>query len=289
MADLRIRLRDAYREPLADRVDVTVTAHRTGRVVAQVRDKAGDKAIRVPNLAASDVYVVQVYPARHRPVGRFVLLQAGGTAVEIDCPADANRVRGIEAPAWATLSPRARAVLEATALDGSPLRGQALYESEALDFSQKAGLLNLLAKMEHTPLPGGGSVLDRVDSLYRVRGDRVFANVALGLRDQVKSGVASGLFAPVSGSLHKPDPAFALVDSYKTRDPYGNLQLTFFASLAAPLRFTADIDIDDALGIGHLFQVIEHTLEDSATSPFDIHEILVYHQFLDPGYGLVLA
>jgi hypothetical protein len=229
---------------------------------------------------------------RHRAVAHFLQTGAGPrTELDIVCPADPRRVHAVVFPSYRTLGARARAVLEASVLEHPPrgVSGEALYTSPELADAPRAGLLNLLAKMGATPLPDGSTVLDHVDSLYRVRGDRVFANVALALRDLVKTGVDARLFRPVDGALHKPDPAFRLVDSYKTPEPYGNLQVTFFASLAPPLRFTADIDIDDAQGIRHIFQVIEHTLTDSTTSPYDIHQILVHHQFLDPGYELVLT
>ena len=119
-----------------------------------------------------------------------------------------------------------------------------------------------------------------------MRGDRVFANVKNGLRDLVITAAGEEVFRPVSGSLHTADPDFKLVDSYKTFDPYGNLQVTFFSSLAAPLRFRADIDIDDAAGIEHAFQVLGHWVTGGDTHPYDIHEILLFHQLLDPGYRL---
>jgi hypothetical protein len=50
----------------------------------------------------------------------------------------------------------------------------------------------------------------------------------------------------------------------------------------------ADIDIDDAAGLEHLFQVVRNALTGRPTSPFDIHEILVQHQMLDPGYRFVV-
>lgn len=292
MSEIRIRLLDVYGEPLDDTVDVVVVAHRTGRAVARATDKPAGRVIRVPDLAPAEVHLVKVYPSRHRAVVQFVQTRAQArTDLEIVCPADASRVHAIEAPPYAALDARARAVLEASRLEHPPtnVSGQALYDSPELSDVQRAGLLNLLAKMRHAPLPGGGVVLDHVESLYRVRGDRVFAHVAVALRDLVRTGVDAQLFRPVDGSLHKPDPAFALVDSYKTPEPYGNLQVTFFASLAPPLRFTADLDIDDAAGITHIFQVIEHKVTGSDTSPYDIHEILIRHQLLDPGYRLVLA
>jgi hypothetical protein len=292
MSELAIRVRDVYRKPLGDRVDVTVRAHRTGRLVGQVIDKPGTAVIRVPDLVPTEVYVVTVFPSRHRAVGQFVHMSAKPrTEVEIVCPANPRRVLSIVPPLFAALTARARAILEASTLEHPPTNtsGQSLYDSTELSFAQRAGLLNLLAKMQNTPLPDGSTVLDHVASFYRVRGDRVFANVALALRDLVKTGVASQLFNVVDGSLHKADPDFRLVDSYKTPDPYGNLQITFFASLNPPLRFTADIDIDDAQGIGHIFQVVEHTIAKTMTNPYDIHEILIHHQFLDPGYELVLT
>jgi hypothetical protein len=168
----------------------------------------------------------------------------------------------------------------------SGVKGAALYDG--LDPLQRAGLFNLFAKAGETALPDGSTVWQHVGSLYRIRGDRVFADVALPLRDLVKGGVAGGKFDEVSGSLHTPPPGFCLADSFKSKEPYGNLQVTFFSSLDAPLRFRADIDIDDAAGIEHAFQVLEHWITKGATHPFDIHEILLFHQRLDPAYELLV-
>jgi hypothetical protein len=140
--------------------------------------------------------------------------------------------------------------------------------------------------MGRTLLADGSTVLAHVNSVYRLRADRVFANVSLALRDLVKNSVPAQLFHEASDALHTPPPGFERKGSYKTGDPYGGLQVTFFSN-ASTLELRADIDIDDAAGIQHLFQVIGHTVSGSDTNPYDIHEILVYHQFLDPGYQLV--
>lgn len=292
MSVLFIRLLDVYRRPLDDTVDLEVSSHQTGRVVGQVRHAKASALVRVPGLTPHEIYVLRVFPSRHRPVGQFVRGRPGRrTDAELVCPVDPKRVLGIAPPEYASLPDKARAILEATRLEHPPLdvSGPALYESSALGDVAKAGLLNLLAKMGQTPLPDGSKVIEHVDSLYRIRGDRVFANVGPALRDLVSDGVGARLFRAVDGSLHPPDPGFIETDSYKTPDPYGNLHITFFAAVSRPLRLTADIDIDDAGGVAHLFQVLDHTLTHTDTSPFDIHEILLYHQFLDPGYRLVLA
>jgi hypothetical protein len=129
-------------------------------------------------------------------------------------------------------------------------------------------------------------VIDHVDSLYRIRGDRIFANVSLALRDLVKNSVPAQLFVEVDGGLHTPPLGFERAGSYKTLDPYGNLQITFFSN-PATLELKADIDIDDAAGIRHVFQVVGHLVTDGDTNPYDIHELLLQHQLLDPGYRLV--
>jgi hypothetical protein len=289
VSDLSLRLLDVYGDPLADAADVIVSAPRTGAIVRRKKDHAARRTLRLAGLDPGEPYLLRAFPVRHRPVQRFVRAPAEGSLpVDMVCPVDPRRVTAVEFPDYDDLGAKARAVLEASHLEHPPrgVSGRALYDSPELDAIPRAGLLNLLAKMERTPLTDGSSVLDHVDSLYRIRGDRVFANVALALRDLVKTTASAGLFRKVSGSLHTPPPGFMDAGSYKTPDPYGNLQVTFFSN-PQTLELKADVDIDDAAGIQHAFQVIEHTITGGDTNPYDIHEILVATQLLDPGYTLV--
>ena len=286
MTDLLIRLRDVGGKPLDDLADVIVSAPQSNQTVAVKKDVKATHTVKVTGLVPLTPYLVRVFPARHRPVGQFVRAPAAGSAsVQFSLPVDPERVTAVTFPAYAELDGRAQDILKGSALEvPAGVAGQALYE--VLPDLAKAGLLNLVAKMARTALPGGTTVLDHLTSLYRLRGDRLFADVATGLRDLVISAVGDGMFRPVSGSLHTPPPGYQAADSFKTLDPYGNLQVTFFSSVSAPLRFKADIDIDDAGGIAHVFQVLAHTLTGGETHPYDIHEILVFHQLLDPGYRL---
>ena len=52
-------------------------------------------------------------------------------------------------------------------------------------------------------------------------------------------------------------------------------------------NFLADIDIDDHQGVQHAFDVLQHAVTGKDTNPFDIHEILIFFQNLDPGYLFV--
>ena len=147
--------------------------------------------------------------------------------------------------------------------------------------------MNLFCKMSNTPL-GDVTTWDYVSDVYRVRGDRIFMNVALELRDRVKNAAAAGGFREADDSQHTPPPGYCNAGSFKTRDRYGNLQLSFFASLDQPLHFKVDADIDDAAGIGHVFQVLDHWITGSETHPFDIQQILTFHQRLNVGYQLAV-
>jgi hypothetical protein len=132
----------------------------------------------------------------------------------------------------------------------------------------------------------GHTVWSAVQRVFRIRPDRVFADVDVTLRDRIKGEVAAERFREVSGKLHRPPPGFEAAGSFKTHERYGNLQLTFFASLAAPMAFKVDADIDDAAGLGHTFQVLRNFITDGTTHPYDIHQILTFRQEIAPLYDL---
>jgi hypothetical protein len=79
---------------------------------------------------------------------------------------------------------------------------------------------------------------------------------------------------------------FDRAGSFKERGvPYGGLQVTLFTDGEVT---EADIDVDDAGGLGHVFQVLDHFFTRGETHPYDIHQILTFHQGVDPGYRLVV-
>jgi hypothetical protein len=293
MAAFKIRAYDANRKRLNDRIDVLVRDLTSGQVVATVREQKGTSIVKVDGLTPGRVYSVQVFPLRHRPVG--AVQQASSeprpTNVSLFCPVHPDRVVDVAFPRYESLFGELTDVLEKSLLEADELKatdggakGQSLYD--ALEPIPKAGLLNLFTKMANT-VTGGRTMWSFVTDVYRVRGDRIFANVTKDFRDHVKSAVTSAEFLPVSGRLHTPPPGFAPAGSFKHQlFPAGVLQLTFFASLT-DLTFKIDADIDDAGGLGHVFQVLRNWRTDSPTSPYDIHQILVFHQQLDPGYQLI--
>jgi len=127
--------------------------------------------------------------------------------------------------------------------------------------------------------------MEYLQQLNECRGDRFFAQVTQQLREDTKNSVAGGHFFEVPELLHHPPPGFASGKSFKTDDRYGNLLLSFFTN---GTDWVADIDIDNANGLEHLFQVARNALRQRPTHPYDIHEILVFYQKTDPGYRFVV-
>ena len=189
-------------------------------------------------------------PLRYRSIFRILRIREdpGKNEEHIVLPVDSSRVTTATFPAYPDLPQSLAMVLANSDVETFPgLQGQQLYDALESDPVRKAGLFNLFAKMEATVFPVGRSVFSHVNSLTRIRGDRIFARVQKELRDEVKNGVLNQMFQQVSGSLHTPPPNFEHVDSFKSLEPYGNLQLTFFAN-PATLEFIVDADIDDAGG-----------------------------------------
>lgn len=162
-------------------------------------------------------------------------------------------------------------------------QGKALYDG--FDDLRRAGFLNIIAKSRRTVLSSGRSVLsffaDPVSKLTEVRGDRFFLNVPKELREETKNSVGTHVFDPASELLHRPPDGFKSAGSFKTPDRAGNLQLSFHAKSD---NFVADVDIDDANGFAHIFQLINNI--GGATHPYNIHEILIRTQEIDPDYRL---
>jgi hypothetical protein len=285
MSALIIRVRNAHRQPLTDQMDVHVVSSRTDSTVARVLRVPGNRDVRVEKLIAGQPYIVKVFATRHRPVGLFAMPKDGeDVVVEVFTPLDPERVAEAKFPEYDALPPELRAVLERSEIEGVDGPGAPAYAS--LTDMQRAGLFNLFAKMTNFGFDEQRTAWSFVDGIYRVRPDRIFVDVQPALRDLVKGAVAGERFREVSGKLHVPPAGFVGAGSFKTAERYGNLQLSFFASLSEPLTFKVDADIDDAAGLGHAFQVLRNFVTHGVTHPYDIHQILVFRQEVALPYDL---
>jgi hypothetical protein len=227
------------------------------------RDVDASKAIVLKDLmtAPNGLYRLEVWPGKYLPVSRFVNVTEKTPHLRLQFAVNRHKVTG---------------------LCFSTECGERLPDLE------RACLANITAKARHTILPAGGSVADYITSIVEVRQDRVFAMVAADLLTEVVAANRAGDLVEVSGTLHHPPAGFEQfrqLCSYKSRDLYGNIQITLFHHEG---RYLADLDIDDAGGILHIFQVLRNAVTGRPTHPYDIHEILVAHQRIDPGYRLLV-
>lgn len=284
---LRLELLDVYGEPLQEEVDVMLRNTALTSERFRVRRPASAR-IEIGGLrgAPQGGYRLEIDPPSYQYLSLFINMRASGiTSLKLTFPVDPDKVVGVNFPDYDDLSADLRRLLENSpnVLSFAGRSGRELYE--AIDEIRKAGLLNIAAKTGATRLSNGRTVLSYVQELKELRGERFFAVVPKELREETKHSKDERLFRAVESSQHHPPPGFSRAGSFKTFDRYGNLQLTFFMNGD---DCVADIDIDESGGLEHIFQVLLSKLSGKPSHPFNIQQILIAHQGLDPGYTLRL-
>ena len=284
---LSLEFRDVYGDLLKEKVDI-ILRHEVLSQVVKVSNNASTK-IEIKGLtgAPQGLYRIDIDPPSYQYVSQFINLKASGTTpLSLTFPIDPSKVKKVKFPAFGSTVGDLQRLLENSEkmLGFEGKKGKALYDG--IDDIRRAGLLNIAAKTRATLLTNERTVLSYVQELRELRGDRFFATVPKELREETKNSVAEGLFHPADSSLHHPPTGFSHAGSFKTPDHYGNLQVTFFMNEVGDC--VADIDIDDAAGIEHVFQVVKNKLSGNPTHPYNIHEILVGYQHNDPGYSFQL-
>jgi hypothetical protein len=284
---IKLELVDVFGEFIPEKADVVVTSlDLTDKQRAEADASTG---FVIPNLIGppKNRYRVDIDLPGYRSVTfiKNAVESKNPQAQVVFFAVEPRRVIRTEFPAFDSLPAEARTLLDQSdSVLGMPgKQGKALYEE--LDELRRAGFLNIIAKCQRTVFSNGRSVLsffaDKIAKLSEVRGDRFFLSIPKELREDTKNSVANDIFDNAPALLHRPPDGFKSAGSFKTPDRAGNLQLSFHAKGD---NFVADIDIDDANGFGHVFQLINNI--GGATHPYNIHQILVRTQEIDPGYRL---
>lgn len=281
---LRLKVQNVYGKPIAEKIDIMMRH----RVLSDFKRKSssGAKEIDITGLFGDPqgAYRLDVDAPSYQAVSIFLNMKSSGiTPMNLTLPIDPLKVKDVKFPAFATLDATAATLLEVSdkVLGFEGKKGKALYDALDIDPIRKAGMLNIFAKTRVTGFGSGRNVLSYIQEVTELRGDRFFAVVSKELRSETKNSINKGIFHDADQSLHHPLPGFSAQGSFKTGDQYGNLQLSFSAK---DHEWRADIDIDDAGGFEHVFQVLRNKLSGKPTHPYNIHEILVQSQQLDPGY-----
>jgi len=286
-----LQVHDVNGAPVGEPVDVFLRNQTLSDTPAlRDLDVSTTRVLTGLNVFPNGNYRIEIDALSYHTVSQFISIPADGNgALAVTLPVNPKKVLRVDFPAYSNILQDARTLLgrSSKVLNFEGVTGEALYNK--LDDLRKAGFLNLVAKANRTRFPtqqnNPRSVLSFIEELSELRGDRFFAVIPSELRSETINSVNGGLFHEVSEALHTPPPGFTGARSFKTLDHFGNLQLSFFAS--ADGRFAVDMDIDDAQGFDHLFQVVGN-LFGGPTHPYNIHEILIASQELDPGYRLIL-
>jgi hypothetical protein len=281
---LELEIVDVQDTRIAEPVDILLR-HRVLREEVRVDGVNPGAALVLEGLRTEPqgLYILEVAAPSYRPVSRFVTIPASGAQrARVVLPIRHDRARALFPP-YEQLDARVRALLErsGSVRGHEGLTGQELWD--VMSDVARAGLLNVAKKSLATAFKDGADLLPHV-TLVEARGDRCFVEVPRALLTQMPDLVEADTFNKVNGSLHEPPEGMTPAGSFKTPDAFGNLQVTLFESAT---QCRADIDIDDAAGLGHVFQVARNHVTGEPTHPFNIQQILIAHQHLDPGYRLV--
>lgn len=281
---VRAALRNVHGDIIRGRVRFTFVNQRVHSFNRQAHVVFQGRARRIGGIPAGPVGLYQVFinPEKYREKTIFLM-------VSTDKPAVIDEVFFVEPgkakpkfPTYAALKQQKPWAKLIRIFAGSGITAR---KYDALPDLPKAGIFNLFAKMESTGLPGGTTVFDHVKNIRGPKPARFYANVDSELLQLVREDRVG--FHGVPGTLHHFPQGWRRIDEFgsvKTLDRAGNLQLTFATNRKG--QFLVDSDIDDHRGIQHAFDVIKHKVTGKDTHPYDIHQILVFFQGIDPGYQL---
>ena len=269
---LKLELTDILGNGLDDHVLIKLADTRSSRRYRN--QEQVQRALILSGIRGSPaaLYRVRIAPQRYRPRQFFAALEEGETASrKVAFPVEPGKVAGIQAPPYSRLASALQRLLsEVTYASLAPL--------------QKACLLNLAAKAAATIL-GGAACLDHWLRILSVRQDRLLVRTSAVLE---KAAALSPLFASADALLHAAPAGYRRTRSFKTKDPHGSLQLTCFRRSEPVEDYLVDADIDEAQGLEHLFEVMRNAVR-GPTNPYDVREILIAGQRIDPGYRFLFT
>jgi hypothetical protein len=297
---LTIEVTDARGRALSGELRIELDPHARaigGDAMEVSFNVSGHTSFEISNISCHDgpgtLYAFRLSADGFKPYAFFQLMKPGTrnlpSEARVRLMANPKKIGNITAPAFADLPATFRRALDRAGMvelsvedrDLLGLSGAALYD--AMGPMRKASLLNLVAKGLH-----GSS--DRIASFVRapaiLRQDRCFAEVDPALHAKLSR---SDTFKSAPATLHTPPRGFELMNSFKSRDPHANLQVTFMQQAGTDVMW-ADIDIDEASGFEHGFEVIRNAIVDGRTNPYLVRELLllsIADQPIDPGYDFV--
>lgn len=292
-SDVQADFRDVYRKSISDKVAIKFYNTKLDSIKLRfdVNFQGAPALLKdVPAFPTGNYHVI-ITPTRYRFKQIFYDVEAGktnGMPQDFFVDPDQARPRSIDFGDLKAKSygPDLLKILGRSAIDETAWG--------KLDKRNRATILNLSAKMSRETIADGTKLIKLVDSidrtfLHKDHRERIYARVNKRLHQALVDYPA--VYTPVSGGMHKFPSDWQAVDepnSFKTlKDDAGNIQLTFAQAKDGSGAYLADIDLDDHTGLQHVADVLKHIFSGKDTDPYDIHEILLRFQGLDPEYQLL--
>src|SRR5260370_40826952 len=150
---LTLDLVDVYGDHLNDRFDLFLK-HTVLSIAPTLKNQDASKQLVVEALDSTQggLYSLLAYPNSYRPVSQFIRINEGDTTpLTLPMPIVPEKVVRVDFPAYDALPNDLQNVLTASDVEGNEgIHGSDLYA--AFDNIQRAGLLNIYWKMQHTTL-----------------------------------------------------------------------------------------------------------------------------------------
>jgi len=282
LSSVRADLKDVHGRTIRDAVKFTFVNQRVRSLDRRVTAEFKGEPVTIPNIPAFPTGLHQVFitPKKYREKSVFLNVPSGEPALITETfLVEPDAVTPV-LPTFDALQTQDRWTALRAVLRKSEIDAQKYAE---LNNRQKAGLFNLFAKMQEQNVSSNDRVVAFVDSITEIKPARLHVLVKrelLGLVRAFQQG-----FHSVPGTLHDFPTGWERIDppdSFKTFDRAGNLQLTFAQN--AQGAHLVDADLDDHQGVEHAFDVLKHKFTGRDTHPYDIQQILVFFQGIDPGY-----
>ena len=155
---------------------------------------------------------------------------------------------------------------------------------------QRANLLNCYARASAFALAEGLTLAQLLEStsarLLDARSDRLFLRIGNDAAARPPAFFGSGPFEPAPAALHAPPPGYQLAQSGKTHDPLLSFQVTLFKGDG---DYTMEMEFDNIQALLCVFRALEDRRDLrnlGRTHPYDVHQLLIRYQHVDPGYEL---
>jgi hypothetical protein len=289
-ADVTVNLKDVFGQVITDEVEITFYNQKVQSLNQRFTVKFKGTTVVLPGVPAFPTGLAEVFikPKKYRYKSIFINVIGGeNNSINEDLFVDPDKARPTLMD-FDDLNAKLYGAGLLKILEKSGIKKAAWND---LDKRNRATVLNLSAKMFHDRLKNGDPLLGSVETIVQKMLDknhreRIFATVNDKLLATLRKFPEQ--YRSVSGSLHNFFDDWTRVsqqNSFKSRNNAGNIQFTFATNPAG--AFLADIDLDDHTGIQHAADVLRHKITGANTNPYDLHQILIYFQGIDPGYRLL--